>query len=121
MTNRWNAMALIAGLAIAAPVPAFAHAFLTQSNPRVGSTVNTVPKTLLLTFTEGLEVPFCRVSVTDGMGMHADAGKPQAVPGHRNELLVPLKVPMPGTYTVTWHALSVDTHRTQGHFSFTVK
>jgi methionine-rich copper-binding protein CopC len=25
-----------------------------------------------------------------------------------------------GTYTVTWHALSVDTHKTQGSFSFTV-
>jgi copper resistance protein C len=100
--------------------PAFAHAFLVKSNPPVGSTVQTAPTSLLLTYTEGLEVPFCSVSVVDGMGMHAEAGKPMAVPGHANEMRVPLKVAMPGKYTVTWHALSVDTHRTQGSFSFTV-
>ncbi|HYA71564.1 MAG TPA: copper resistance protein CopC, partial [Roseiarcus sp.] len=27
----------------------------------------------------------------------------------------------PGVYTVTWRAVSVDTHKTQGSFSFTVK
>ena len=26
----------------------------------------------------------------------------------------------PGSYSVTWHALSVDTHKTQGSFGFTV-
>jgi methionine-rich copper-binding protein CopC len=26
----------------------------------------------------------------------------------------------PGSYTVTWHVLSVDTHRTEGSYSFTV-
>ena len=26
-----------------------------------------------------------------------------------------------GTYTVIWHVVSVDTHRTQGHFEFTIK
>ncbi|MFZ0396695.1 MAG: copper resistance protein CopC [Methyloceanibacter sp.] len=26
----------------------------------------------------------------------------------------------PGHYSVTWHALSVDTHKTQGSFSFQV-
>ena len=26
----------------------------------------------------------------------------------------------PGRYSVTWHALSVDTHKTQGSFSFQV-
>jgi methionine-rich copper-binding protein CopC len=26
----------------------------------------------------------------------------------------------PGNYTVKWHVTSVDTHKTQGSFSFTV-
>jgi methionine-rich copper-binding protein CopC len=26
----------------------------------------------------------------------------------------------PGNYTVTWHVTSVDAHKTQGSFSFTV-
>jgi len=37
------------------------------------------------------------------------------------ELKVPLKPLPPGTYTVDWHALSVDTHTTQGHFTFEIK
>ena len=33
---------------------------------------------------------------------------------------VPLKQIGPGTYQVNWRVLSVDTHRTQGNFSFEV-
>jgi len=36
------------------------------------------------------------------------------------QLSVPLKPMTPGTYTVEWHATSVDTHKTEGHFSFTL-
>lgn len=108
---------LAASLGVA---PAFAHAFLVKSDPAVGSTVSTAPKVLLLTYTEALEVPFCTVTVTDGMGMNDAAGKPQPVPGHPNEMQVPLNITMPGKILVAWHALSVDTHKTQGSFSFTV-
>jgi len=114
--------ALAYGLAAAAlgAAPAFAHAFLIKSNPPVGSTVNAAPKLLLLTYTENLEIPFCTVAVTDSMGMDDAAGKPQAVPGHPDEMQVPLNISMPGKILVSWHALSVDTHKTQGTFSFTV-
>ena len=101
-------------------VPAFAHAFLEKSDPPVGSTVSTAPKMLVLTYTEDLEIPFCTVTVTDGMGMNDAVGKPQPVPGHPNEMQVPLNIQMAGKILVTWHALSVDTHKTQGSFSFTV-
>jgi methionine-rich copper-binding protein CopC len=33
---------------------------------------------------------------------------------------VPLKHLAPGTYKVFWKVLSVDTHRSQGSFSFSV-
>ncbi len=101
-------------------VPAQAHAFLVKSDPAVGSTVKPAPKTLLLSFTEDLEVPFCSVTVVDGMGMNDTAGKPRGVPGHADEIAVPLNIAMPGKILVTWHAVSVDTHKTQGSFYFTV-
>ncbi|HTQ71422.1 MAG TPA: copper resistance protein CopC [Acidocella sp.] len=100
--------------------PAFAHAFLKQAQPAVGAVVTKPPSSLLLTFTEGLEVKFCKVIVMDSMGMHAETGAPQPVPGHANEMSVPVHFAMPGKYTVTWHALSVDTHRTEGSYSFTI-
>ena len=107
-------------LSLAAGSPAFAHAFLTKASPAVGSTVATPPAALVLSYTEDLEVPFCTVTVTDAAGGQVQTSKPQAVPGHADELSVPLHITAPGKYHVTWHALSVDTHKTQGDFSFTV-
>ena len=106
--------------ALAAASPAAAHAHLTASAPAANSVLQKAPKTLLLTYTEDLDVAFCSVTVTDGMGMNDAAGKPQPVPGHPNELQVPLNIQMAGKITVAWHALSTDTHKTQGRFSFTV-
>ena len=42
--------------------------------------------------------------------------------GNQDVLIVPIAKPLsPGVYTVQWHAVSVDTHHTQGTFEFTVK
>ncbi len=117
MMKLLTASALLASLAAASP--AFAHAFLVKADPAVGSTVATAPARMLMTYTEGLEIPFCSVTVKNAAGAIENA-KPQAVPGHGNEMSVPLHITAPGTYTVTWHAVSVDTHHTQGSFKFTV-
>ncbi|HUM08700.1 MAG TPA: copper resistance protein CopC [Acidocella sp.] len=107
-------------LAALAPVPAFAHAFLKSAEPGVGAVVATPPAQLLLTYTEGLEVPFCTVTVKGPDGTAVQTAKPQPVPGHEDEMSVPLHITAPGKYTVTWHALSDDGHKTQGSFSFTI-
>lgn len=111
----------LAGLAaLAQATPAFAHAYLKASTPASGAVLASAPKTLELTFTEDVDAAFCTVTVTDSMGMNDAAGKPQAVPGHANQLIVPLNIQMPGKVTVIWHALSTDTHKTNGSFGFTV-
>jgi copper resistance protein C len=46
-----------------------------------------------------------------------DQGKPRIA---ANVMHVGLKPLPPGTYKVLWHALSVDTHTTEGSFSFRV-
>ncbi len=49
-------------------------------------------------------------------------GKPSVDPADNSVLIVKVgKTLPPGVYTVTWHAVSVDTHHTQGDFQFTVK
>lgn len=105
---------------LAGASPAFAHAHLTHSLPAAGAVIASAPKTLTLFFTEAVEPKFCKVQVVDSMGMHAETAAPQPVPGHPDELSVPVKFSMPGRYEVTWHALSVDTHKTQGSYSFTI-
>jgi methionine-rich copper-binding protein CopC len=100
-----------------ASTAAQAHAFLDHATPLVGSTVATAPHELSLSFTQNLEPSFSSVEVTGPDGARVDAGKPQ-ISG--NTMRVGLKAAGPGTYHVHWHALSVDTHTTQGSFTFHV-
>jgi hypothetical protein len=99
---------------------AFAHAFLDRASPAVGSDVTGSPPALDLTYTEPVEPLFSTVQVTDASGVRMDAGKPTPQDNGR-VLVVPLKKLAPGKYTVEWHVTSVDTHKTEGHFNFTVK
>ncbi|HVY15530.1 MAG TPA: copper homeostasis periplasmic binding protein CopC [Rhodopila sp.] len=99
--------------------PAYAHAFLERATPAVGSAVASAPKSLMLTYTEEVEPMFCHVAVTNAAGAAVTGGAPVARDGGRT-LVVPLKPLKPGTYTVDWHVVSVDTHKTEGHFTFTV-
>jgi methionine-rich copper-binding protein CopC len=97
-----------------APVAAQAHAFLDHANPLVGSTVPAAPHEVVLTFTQNLEPAFSTAQVTDSSGARVDQGKAQ-VSG--NTMTVALKSIGPGSYKVRWHALSVDTHSTEGTFT----
>jgi hypothetical protein len=102
---------------VATPNVAFAHAHLDHASPAVGSTVETAPQELTLWFTQKLEPSFSGVDVTGPNGASTSAGKAQ-VSG--NTMHIGIKADGPGTYHVRWHAVSVDTHKTQGNFTFTV-
>jgi methionine-rich copper-binding protein CopC len=99
---------------------AFAHAFLDRALPAVGSEVSGSPAALNLTYTEPVEPLFSSIEVTDANGVREDQGKPVALEDGR-VLSVKLKPLSPGVYAVGWHVTSVDTHKTEGHFTFTVK
>jgi copper resistance protein C len=94
-----------------------AHALLDHASPLVGSTVPTPPREVSLWFTQNLEPAFSSVQVTDANGARVDQGKAQ-ISG--NTMRIGLKPLQPGSYKVHWHALSVDTHTTEGNFSFHV-
>lgn len=105
---------LLATLAITA---ARAHAFLDHASPLVGSTVPAAPREVSLWFTQNIEAAFSSIQVTDTNGARVDQGTPQ-ISG--STMRVGLKTLAPGTYRVRWHVLSVDTHKTEGNFSFHV-
>jgi copper resistance protein C len=104
-------------LTLVATEAASAHAFLDHAEPRVGSSVPTAPRQLSLWFTQNLEPAFTTVEVQNSAGARVDQGKPRIA---ANEMHVGLKPLSPGTYRVLWHALSVDTHTTEGSFTFQV-
>jgi methionine-rich copper-binding protein CopC len=105
-----------ATLLLAAPA-ACAHAMLDHAEPRVGNTVAAAPREVKLWFTQKLEQAFSTIEVTDGSGQRVDAGKAHV---NGNEIDVPVRALGPGTYRVNWRVLSVDTHTTDGNFTFTV-
>ena len=99
---------------------ASAHAFLKKASPAVGSTVRTAPAELTIQFTEGVEPAFSSIMVTDSGGTRMESGSVHLSPGGDSTLAVGLKPLHAGAYVVTWHATSTDTHKTEGHFSFSV-
>jgi len=106
------------GLLLLRPPPAAAHAFLDHAEPRVGSTVD-APPTVTLFFTEPVEPAFSRVEVDD------DDGKKVQTDAVRHPAPDRLELPLPalpaGEYTVHWAVVSVDTHPTEGRFTFSVR
>ena len=103
-----------------APALASAHAQLETAVPAVGSTVTHAPAELRLDFSEALEPTFSKIAVTGPSGASVVAGDLRTDADDARHVRVPLLKLMQGTYTVVWHAVSVDTHRTQGSYRFTV-
>ena len=96
---------------------AHAHAFLDHAEPRVGSKVAAAPTEVVLFFNQNLEAAFSSIEVSDANGARVDQGKPRI---SASTMRVGVKALPPGTYRVRWQVLSVDTHTTEGNFSFTV-
>jgi copper resistance protein C len=95
------------------------HAFLDRAEPRVGGRVRTAPPRVTLWFTERLEPAYSRVQVINEAGQRVD-GDDAAVVGDGRQLQTSM-IPVPaGTYRVVWRVLSVDTHVTEGDFTFLV-
>ena len=96
------------------------HAFLDRADPRVGSTVKIAPTQVRVWFTERLEPAFSTLEVFDERGERVDNGPPRTDESSPHMLQVPLKSIGSGTYRVKWRVLSVDTHVTEGDFTFRV-
>jgi len=97
-----------------------AHAFLLKSEPVVGA-VTVSPKTIRLEFSEGVELLFSGIEVDGAAGAAVKTAAVHYDGANRKFLLADLPPLPPGSYRVKWHVVSVDTHRTEGDFSFTLK
>jgi methionine-rich copper-binding protein CopC len=115
---RGTSVLLIAALGLFATGPAFAHAFLSHAEPPVGAELRASPPAVVISFTEAVEPSFSTIEV-DGPGGKVATGTPTALNGG-SRLSVTLPKLLPGAYTVIWHATSVDTHKTEGKYSFTL-
>jgi copper resistance protein C len=101
--------------------PASAHAHLNTETPAANSTV-APPEQLILKFSEGLAIKFTKVKVTGPDGKAVAMGAQSLDPGDNTSLIVSITGSLAaGKYKVDWQAVSTDSHKTQGSYSFTVK
>jgi methionine-rich copper-binding protein CopC len=99
---------------------AAAHAFLDHASPPVGATV-AAPREIRIFFSEPVEPAFSGIALTAADGTPVATGHAAVDPGDHRQLVLPLPPLPPGGYRVSWHVVSVDTHRTEGDYRFTVK
>ncbi|MGH6839358.1 MAG: copper resistance protein CopC [Methylocella sp.] len=115
---------LLLATALAAPLAAttaFAHAFLDHAVPGVGMTVSGPVRALRLYYTQGVVTAFSHVHVVSAAGASIPVSKPVSDPSDQQSIIVRLGRALgPGTYSVSWLVVSVDTHTTTGTFTFTI-
>ena len=116
---RMKTLALAFLLSVFGGAWAQAHAFLDHASPAVGSPVLKAPQTVTLWFTEQLEPAFSNVQVLDETGNRVDLGW-HADAKDASIIVAVLKPLSPGLYKVMWKAVSIDTHVTNGDFTFRV-
>jgi copper resistance protein C len=97
-----------------------AHAFLDHADPGVGSRVRNTPTAVRVWFTEKLEPAFCSLRVFDESGAEIDKRDMTIDSANGATLKVSLPVLKPGKYKVVWRVVSIDTHSTNGEFTFEV-
>ena len=100
---------------------AYAHPQLQSADPAPGAATTTSPKQIRIMFDENVIPKMSGVEVKDQTGKIVPTGKAATEPANKKLLVVPVNEQLlPGDYKVEWHAVSDDTHRVKGSFSFSV-
>ena len=122
MLSKMTSTAAIAMIAASLFVNAAdAHPRLQSAEPAAGAAVTTSPRQIRITFNENVIPQMSGVEVKDQTGKIIPTGKAAADPANKKVLVVPVTEQLPpGDYNVEWHAVSDDTHRVKGNFSFSV-
>ena len=105
---------------VAASARLEAHAFLKDAIPSVGSTVQTSPNEVRIRFTENVEPAFSSMQVFNASGKEVDKRDVRLDRTDHALLRVSLPSLEAGIYKVVWRVVSVDTHVTNGNFTFRV-
>lgn len=99
-----------------------AHALPVHQVPAAGASVAVEQKDVAIDFDETLEPAFSAIAVTDSLGEPTTTGHAAIDPANRKHMSVMLKPLVHGSrYEVSWIAVGLDGHRTQGRYRFMVK
>ena len=109
------------GIAIAMSnaIVASAHSFPESQTPSAGQKVASAPSEVTINFDAPIEKLFAKLEVTGADGKNEAAGAPQVSDDGRH-LSIKVGALNPGDYTVKWAVVGVDTHHTEGSYTFSI-
>jgi len=107
--------------ALASVSAAWAHAFVSRSEPRTGATIVESPPEVRIWFDGPVEPLFATIRVENRDGRRVDKGDARVSASDHRLLEVRLP-PLPrGRYRVLWSVIARDGHPREGEFSFLLK
>ena len=113
------ATAALLGFLTAGVMPVSAHSFPESEAPAAGQTLNEPPSEVKIKYDAPIEKLFAQLAVIDSSGHNLAQAAP-AVSDDGYILTVKLPRLKPGNYLVKWRVVGIDTHHTEGSYSFSV-
>ncbi len=120
--RRWGIIAILSvAVAIGQVGLALAHANLVRSDPAAGAVLAQAPASVMLEFSEDLDLKTSSVQLVDGKSQVVVKGPGTTDPASPRMLTLPLPSLPDGIYSAVWLARSAaDGHVTQGSVGFSV-
>jgi len=117
--SKWISAAALLAVVTGYPIQVRAHSFPDKETPAAGQNVPSPPSEVVIDFDAPIEKLFAKLEVTGADGQNLAVGSPQ-VSDDGSQLSVKLGALKPGDYTVKWAVVCIDTHHTNGSYTFTV-
>ena len=121
MITRQGVALLLTLLLVPIDGAALAHSHLKKSVPAAGSAVTDGPSEVRLQFDAPVEPRFSKI-VVELKGKPVASEPAASDPSDKTTLVVKFAQPLQaGSYKVNWQAVSADTHKVKGGFTFQVR
>lgn len=120
MSQRIAFAASLLSAAVLGAGSAEAHPEFQSAEPAAG-TFSAAPKQIRILFNERIIPQFSGIELKDAAGKSVATDKATIDPTNKKLMIVPLKDQLePGDYRVEWYAVSDDTHKVKGSYTFGV-
>ena len=117
--SKWRPAAALLAIVVSIPIVASAHSFPETETPSAGQKVAAAPSEVAIKFDAPIEKLFAKLEVTASDGQNVVVGAPQ-VSDDGIRMSVKVGALKPGDYTVKWAVVGIDTHHTEGSYTFSI-
>ena len=117
--SMWLYAGALLAIVVSSPMVARAHSFPEQETPSAGQKIASPPSEVVIKFDAPIEKLFAKLEVTGADGKNETGGEVQVSDDGR-QLSVKVPALKPGDYTVKWAVVGIDTHHTEGSYTFSV-